>query len=40
MSHTRDHIIIHKIREFVAAWPLSVVGGVSALGTLLGAWMF
>jgi hypothetical protein len=37
MSHTRDHIIINRIRNFIAAWPLSSVGGTGLLGAILGA---
>lgn len=40
MTHNSQHVIIHKIREFIAEWPLSVVGGGSALGAILGAWIF
>lgn len=34
MSHTRDHIIIQKIRAFIASWPLSTTGAAAALGIL------
>ena len=34
MSHNRDHIIIQKIRAFIAAWPLSTLGGAGLLGAL------
>lgn len=40
MTHNQQHVIIHRIRTFIASWPLSVVGGSSTLGTLLGAWLF
>lgn len=34
MTHNAQHVIIHKIRAFIAAWPLSTVGGAAALGML------
>lgn len=34
MTHNAQHVIIHKIREFLSAWPLSSVGVAAALGAL------
>jgi hypothetical protein len=36
MTHTQQHIIIHKIRAFIASWPLSSMGGSAGLSFVLG----
>lgn len=36
MTHSASHIIIHKIRSFVASWPLSSLGGSAGLSFLAG----
>lgn len=39
MTHKSSHVIIHKAREFISAWPLSTVSGASVLGVLVS-WIF
>lgn len=40
MTHNQQHVIIHRIRSFIATWPLSVASGTGALGAIIGAWVF
>jgi hypothetical protein len=36
MTHTLEHAVIHRIRTFIASWPLSSMGGSAGLSFVLG----
>lgn len=36
MTHNQQHVIIHRIREIIASWPLTSVGGTAAIVGVIG----